>query len=250
MPTALIADDEPHLAEYLRVRLAALWPDLTIVRIARNGLEALAGLTELEPDVAFLDIKMPGLTGLEVARRAGQGTHIVFVTAFDDYAVEAFEQEAVDYVMKPIDDERLQRALDRLQRRLQQNEAPTGLDAMLSALAARFPERRTHTRWLRAAKGEITYQIAVADVLYIAAEDKYTVIYTQDGEYLIRTPLTEISAELDPEIFWQIHRSTVINMNHVHATRRDVTSRLYVTLKGVRQELPVSRAYVHLFKAA
>lgn len=247
--TAVIADDEPHLAEYLKQRLAALWPELTVVVVAKNGLEALAAIHDHEPDVAFLDIKMPGMTGLEVARRAGRGSHIVFVTAFDDYAVEAFDQEAVDYVMKPVADDRLQKAIDRLKSRLAKAEEPQGLDAMLAKLSHLLPAAKARPRWLRAAKGDITYQIAVDDVRYIAAEDKYTVIYTADGEYLIRTALSDLAAELDPDLFWQIHRSTIVNMSHVQSTRRDVASRLFVTIKGIKGELPVSRAYVHLFKS-
>jgi DNA-binding LytR/AlgR family response regulator len=250
MPTALLADDEPHLADFLHHRLQALWPEVEVVAVARNGLEALAGIGEHEPDVAFLDIKMPGMTGIDVARRAGCGTHFVFVTAFDEFAVAAFEQEAVDYVMKPVQDDRLQRAIDRVKKRLAAAEPPSELGGLLDQLAARLPNVRPRLRWLRANKGELTYQIPVEDVRYIAAEDKYTVIYTGEQEYLIRTALAEISADLDPNDFWQIHRGTIINMNHVASTRRDVASRLFVNLKGVTKELPVSRAYVHLFKGS
>lgn len=249
MPLAVIADDEPHLATFLRDRLAALWPELTIASVAPNGQAALEAIAAHTPDIAFLDIKMPGLTGLQVAERVTD-THIVFVTAYDEFALNAFEREAVDYVLKPITDERLAQTVARLKRRLDTKEEPPAIDSLLAKLAAQLQTggKPSYLRWLRALKGEVTYQIPVEDVLYLDAEDKYTVIYTRDGESLIRTALSEIGAQLDPETFWQIHRSTIVNMNHVAATRRDLSGRLFVQIRDWKKELAVSRQYVHLFK--
>ncbi len=245
---ALIADDEPHLAENLRERLRALWPGLDILPLAANGLEALRAINEDEPDVAFLDIRMPGLTGVELARRIDTRTHVVFVTAFDQYAVEAFEREVVDYLLKPVTDERLARAVERLKRKVAAAEKPPALDDMLARLARALPAASGKLRWIRASKGELVQQIAVDSVLYFQASDKYTCVMTREGESLIRIPLAELATQLDTETFWQIHRGTVVNMNEVSATRRDLGGRVFVKLKDGKTELPVSRAYAHLFK--
>ena len=246
---ALIADDEAHLAEHLRTRLAQLWPELEVLPLASNGVEALRRINDEEPEVAFLDIRMPGLTGLELAGRIDTNTHVVFVTAFDQYAVEAFDRDAVDYVLKPVSDERLAKCIERLKRKLQDAERPPALDAVLARLAAALPGAAAgRLRWVRALKGEVVQQIAVDDVLYFQASDKYTCVYTAEGESLIRMPLAELAAQLDAEIFWQIHRSTLVNMNAVASTRRDLGGRVFVRLKDGKTELAVSRAYSHLFK--
>jgi DNA-binding LytR/AlgR family response regulator len=246
---ALIADDEANLAEHLRASLSQLWPDLEVLDLAHNGVEALRAINDEEPDIAFLDIRMPGLTGLELARRIDTRTHIVFVTAFDQYAVEAFDREAVDYVLKPVTDERLAKCVERLQRKLAGAERPPALDDMLTRLARAIPGASAgRLRWVRALKGEVVQQIAVDDVLYFQASDKYTCVNTREGESLIRMPLAELAAQLDAEVFWQIHRSTLVNMNAVGSTRRDLGGRVFVRLKDGKTELPVSRAYAHLFK--
>jgi DNA-binding LytR/AlgR family response regulator len=245
---ALIADDEPHLAENLRERLAGLWPELAILPLAANGLEALRAINDDEPEVAFLDIRMPGLTGVELARRIEAKTHVVFVTAYDQYAVEAFESEAVDYLLKPVTDERLARAVERLKRKVAAEEKPPPLDDVLARLARALPDASGKLRWIRASKGELVRQIPVDEVLYFQASDKYTCVIARDGESLIRIPLSELVSQLDAETFWQIHRATVVNMNEVAATRRDLGGRVFVKLKDGKTELPVSRAYAHLFK--
>ncbi|MCE2918233.1 MAG: LytR/AlgR family response regulator transcription factor [Rubrivivax sp.] len=258
MPTALIADDEPHLVRALQAQLATAWPELEIVATARNGLEAAEAIAARQPDLAFLDIQMPGLTGLEVAQGIEGRTRIVFVTAFDEFAVQAFEQAALDYVLKPVSAERLLRTVARLRDAL--SPAPTAAasdaesDALRSALmrllpaaAAVSPAQRL--RWVRASQGELMHQVPVAEVLYFHADDKYTVVRTAERELLIRTPIAELAAQLDPEVFAQIHRSTIVNLDHLAGTRRDEASRLFVRLHGVDHELPVSRAYVPLFKA-
>ena len=254
MTTALIADDEPHLARALASELATLWPDLQLLPMARNGVEAAERIAALKPDIAFLDIQMPGLTGLEVAQGIEGATRVVFVTAYDEYAVQAFEHEALDYVLKPVKGERLQRTVDRVRRALTQPAADDG--ALLAALrrlapasvlgSASAPER---LRWVRASSGELTHQVAVEDVLFFRADDKYTCVQTADAEHLIRTPIAELAAQLDAAQFVQMHRSTIVNLAHLAGTRRDEASRLFLRVKGFDAELPVSRAYVHLFKA-
>jgi DNA-binding LytR/AlgR family response regulator len=254
MTTAVIADDEPHLATYLRSELAKLWPELQVLRIARNGIEAAAAIAELQPDLAFLDIKMPGLTGLEVAQGIEGSTGVVFVTAYDEFAVQAFDHEAIDYVLKPVKAERLARAIQRVRRSLVQTAASEPDARLASVLRTLLPAGLTaapseRLRYVRASHGDLTQQIAVADVLFFRADDKYTCVQTADGEHLIRTPIAELLAQLDLAQFWQVHRSTIVNLRHVAGTRRDELSRLFVRVHGYDGELAVSRAYVHLFKA-
>ena len=251
MTTALIADDEPHLARALAAELAALWPGLQLLPSARNGVEAAERIAALQPDLAFLDIQMPGLTGLEVAQGIEGATRVVFVTAFDEYAVQAFEHGALDYVLKPVKTERLQRTLERVQRAL----AAPGADesaALLAALQKLLPGAApapAPLRWVRAGSGELTHQVAVEDVLFFRADDKYTCVQTAGAEHLIRTPIAELASQLDPRQFVQVHRSTIVNLAQLAGTRRDEASRLFLRIKGHPHELPVSRAYVHLFKA-
>jgi len=252
---AVIADDEPHLAQYLRDKLARLWPELQIVAVVDSGPAAVAAIAAHAPDIAFLDIRMPGATGLQVAESAGR-TRVVFVTAYDQYALDAFERDAVDYLLKPVTDERLGRTIEKLKRSAGTPAAElTPLLAQLSQhLAGRSNGRQL--KWIRASKrsaGEdITQQIAVADVLYFQADDKYTCVFARDGkdiaEWLIRVPLSELAEQLDPDDFAQIHRSVIVNMNAVNATRRDLTGKLYVRIRDHTRELPVARQYVHLFR--
>lgn len=245
---ALIADDEPHLAQYLAARLAELWPELEILPLAGNGLDALRAIDEDAPQVAFLDIRMPGLTGLELARRIDARTHVVFVTAYDQYALEAFEHDAVDYLLKPVSDERLAKCVARLERKLAAAEAPPPLAEMLERLSRIVPAGQGRLRWIRALKGDVVRQIAVDDVLYFNAADKYTRVITREGESLIRMALAELARDLDPGRFAQIHRSTIVNLDAVASARRDLGGRTFVGLKDGHTELPVSRAYAHLFK--
>lgn len=246
MPTALIADDEPHLAAHLQRLLATLWPALEVVHVAAHGLEAAERLEALRPDVAFLDIRMPGLTGLEVAQGLQAPTRIVFVTAYDEFAVQAFEQEAIDYVLKPVKAERLALTIERLQRATMPADERLA-DALRRLLPSAPPAPRL--RYVRASQGDVVHQVPVESVLYFRADDKYTVVRTAQAEHLIRTPIAELAAQLDPEQFWQVHRSTIIHLRHMAGTRRDALSRLFVRLRGCPEELPVSRAYVHRFKA-
>ncbi|WP_454767148.1 LytR/AlgR family response regulator transcription factor [Cupriavidus campinensis] len=252
-PTALIADDEEHLRAHLRGKLARLWPELRIVAEAANGVEAAQAIAQYAPAVAFLDIKMPGLSGLEVAQGIETDTRVVFVTAFDQYALDAFEREAVDYLVKPVTDERLARSVERLRKALQESAPLPELARLLSQLT-RGPARTeagggaAPLRWVRASRGNTTRHVPIQDVLYFQSDDKYVVVHTRDGEHLIRTPLAELMEGLDPHTFWQVHRSTIVNMEYVAGTRRDDTGRLFVRLRDSEAELPVSRAYVHRFR--
>jgi DNA-binding LytR/AlgR family response regulator len=256
-PTAVIADDEPHLARYLHERLAHLWPELHVVAVARNGVEATDLIAEHAPAVAFVDIKMPGRSGIEVAQGIETDTQVVFVTAYDEYAVQAFENEAVDYLLKPVTDERLVQCIERVKRRLRSldSDPQAGLGPMLSRLLEQLPGGRSERdaqpqflRWIRASRGDTTFQIPVHDVLFFESDDKYTCVFVDAAEHLIRTPIAELARTLDPERFWQVHRALIINVDTVHSTRRDDNGRLFVKLKGVARELAVSRAYAHLFR--
>lgn len=261
MPTAIIADDEPHLVQYLRERLARLWPELQVVAEAGSGADALAAVAAHAPDIAFLDIRMPGRTGLQVARELQAQPHrprIVFVTAYDQYAIDAFGAEAIDYLLKPVSDERLGQTVERLRRALAAREPPPELTRLLDALAARLPAAPAggYLRWIRASKragdGELTEQIAASDVMYFQADDKYTCVFARRGrevrEWLIRVPLSDLAAQLNPDDFQQIHRSVIVNMNEVAGTRRDATGKLYVRIRDHERELPVARPYVGLFR--
>ncbi len=250
MTTALIADDEPLLREHLREKLTALWPELTIIGEAGNGNEAAEMIAALSPDIAFLDIKMPGQTGIEVAQGIETGTRVVFVTAFDQYAVDAFENEAVDYVLKPVADARLAQTVARLRKALVDSAPAPDIAQLLKLLSqAGATEAGGGTlRWIRANRGDTTYQIAVDEVLFFQSDDKYTVVQTAGGEHLISKPLSELIRALDATHFWQIHRGTVVNVRFISSTRREGDGRMSVNLKGHAKPLPVSRAYHHLFK--
>jgi len=247
--TALIADDEPHLASYLREQLLLVWPELQVLHTARHGLEAAERISALQPDIAFLDIQMPGLTGLEVAQGIEGATRVVFVTAYDEFAVQAFEQAALDYVLKPVTAERLGRTVQRLQAALPQPQADDErLAATLRRLMQGQPAAPERLRWVRASAGDVMHQIPVGEVLFFRADDKYTVVRTARGEHLIRTPIHDLAEQLDPQVFCQVHRSTLVNLDHLAGTRRDEASRLWLRVQGWDGELPVSRAYVHRFK--
>ena len=254
MTRALIADDEPHLAQYLITQLNQLWPELEIVHVSRNGIHAAAKIAELQPELAFLDIQMPGLSGLEVAQGIEGLTRVVFVTAYDAYAVEAFEHAALDYLLKPLKTERLARTIERVKAALiaPPSAEPDVQNERLSEVLQRLLRTPLHDtprlRFVRVTQGDLMHQIPVDDVLFFHADDKYTVVQTATAEHLIRTPITELALQLDPDQFWQVHRSTLVNLLHVAGTRRDDASRLFVRIKGHARELPVSRAYVHLFK--
>ena len=253
MITALIADDEPVLVNFLKTELLVLWPELKIIAVASNGLDALRLIDELSPSIAFLDIRMPGLTGLEVATKLQGATtapRIVFVTAYDQYAVDAFEREAVDYLLKPPTRARIGLTVEKLKRQLAtQAETPTTTD-LLARLTAALAQHPTKQRldWLRATHGDETRLISIDEVIYFEANDKYVSVFTHAGESLIRTPLRELIDELDASRFWQVHRGTIVAVNHIAGITRDFRGRTLLKLKARPEELLVSRGYLHLFK--
>ena len=245
-PTAVIAEDEPLLRGELKETLSALWPELAIRAEAEDGIQAMHALHAHAPDILFLDIQMPGMNGLEVARQASGKCHVVFVTAYDKYAVAAFEQGAVDYVMKPFSAARLATAITRLKQRL--DTAPANLDGILKALAEKAKEERKYLRWITASQGANLRLITVEEVCYFQADNKYTLVATADMQSLIKRPIKELVDELDPNLFWQIHRSTLVNVNAIAGVNRDFRGHLHVRLKSRKETLAVSETYVHLFK--
>lgn len=252
MPTAIIADDERLMREQLRARLAEVWPELRVLAEAKNGGEAVAAVHQRHPDLAFLDIQMPGMTGIEAARQIGDACHIVFITAYNEYAVDAFEHGAVDYVLKPAEAERLAITVARLKKRL--GSKPSDLGALLSQLSARLDAtgndaaQRSHLQWIQASVGQQLRLIPTAEVLFFRSDEKYTRVQTESLEALIRKPIKELIDELDPEQFWQIHRATIVNAQAIAGITRDFRGRQLVLVKGHPEKLEVSRNYTHLFK--
>jgi DNA-binding LytR/AlgR family response regulator len=246
--TALIADDEEAPREQLRAALARLWPELDIVAASSNGAEAWDDCLAFEPAIAFLDIRMPGLTGLEVARRLSALAApplIVFVTAFDDHALAAFDAGAVDYVLKPVEDERLAQTLARLRARLAQPAPDT---SALQRLLASLPQSRPAMRPIQAGVGREVLLIPPEEVVYFESDQRYTRVVHQSGDALIRTPLRELLAQLDPDQFWQIHRSVLVNSRCIARAIRIDEGTMVVTLRGRDEKLPVSRQFQALFK--
>jgi DNA-binding LytR/AlgR family response regulator len=250
--TALIADDEEAPREQLRAALGRLWPELQIVAASANGVEAWDDCLAHEPAIAFLDIRMPGLTGLDVARRlAALATPplIVFVTAYDDHALAAFDAGAVDYVLKPVDDARLAQTLARLKARVQAQAPATAPDTTaLQRLLASLPQARPVPRPIQASLGREVQLIPPEEVLYFEADARYTRVVHERGEALIRTPLRELLAQLDPDQFWQIHRSVLVNSRCIASAVRVDEGTMVVTLRGREEKLPVSRQFQPLFK--
>ena len=252
MTRAVIADDEPLMREQLRARLSELWPELEIVAEAKNGVEAVEQVAALRPEVVFLDIRMPAKSGIEAAREIaaldGRPPEIVFVTAYDQYAVDAFQQGVIDYVLKPAERERLVVTVDRLRKRL---AAPSPSSAALQQALARLAEKlepESRLKWIQATVGNQIQMIAVDEVLFFVSDEKYTRVQTAQQEALIRKPIKELLAELDPAQFWQIHRSTLINTRAIAGIVRDERGRQLVAVKGRPEKLEVSRSYAHLFK--
>ena len=245
--TAVIADDEPLLRAQLRARLQRLWPELDVVREMENGRDIDAVIEEHNPELFFLDIHMPGVNGLEAARTIGCRAHVVFVTAFDQYAVEAFEQGAVDYVLKPFDEERLLITVERLKARV--GSRPPQIEELMQRLSSQLAPRATdHLRWIKASVGSNVRLIPVEEVLFFQSDDKYTRVVTCEGESLIRKPIRELLDELDPAKFWQVHRATIVNVDHIATVKRGLKDQAEITLRDNPETLVVSRAFTHLFK--
>lgn len=246
MTTAIIADDEVNLRDYLGKRLAAVWPELEVVAVAANGREALDQIERFKPDVAFLDIKMPGMSGLDVASRIEDGTRVVFVTAYDEFAIDAFDNAAVDYLLKPVEDERLARTVSRLKAG---KETPLDMDALRALLArAEHSTAESHLHWIRVGQQGETRIIPVDEVVYFKADQKYTSVRTIEAEHLIRKSIKELEGKLDPERFWRVHRSTIVNLAFVDVAKRDFRGRFTLSLRGVRESLKVSDTYAHRFR--
>lgn len=265
-PRAVLADDERLMREQLRARLAEAWPELELVAEAKNGSEAVAMVAEQRPDIVFLDIRMPGLTGVEAAKQIAQMEvgpdellpEIVFITAYDQYAVEAFEQGVADYVLKPAERERLALTVARLKKRLAAREsgdaagaAPAQpLQQLLHQLSASMNPGGApqYLQWIQASVGQAIQMIPVEDVLFFISDEKYTRVQTNTLEALIRKPIKELVDELDPKLFWQIHRSTLVNVKAIGGVTRDFRGRQIVAVKGHKEQLEVSRSYLGLFK--
>jgi DNA-binding LytR/AlgR family response regulator len=251
MPTAIIADDERLMREQLRARLTEVWPDLQVLAEAKNGEEAVAAVQDHRPDLAFLDIRMPGMTGIEAARHIGDACHVVFITAYNEYAVDAFEHGAIDYVLKPAEPERLAITVARLKQRL--GSKPSDLGALLTQLTAKLESaggaaQRNRLQWIQASVGQQLRLIPTAEILFFTSDEKYTRVQTESFEALIRKPIKELIDELDPEQFWQIHRGTIVNAKAIAGVTRDFRGRQLVLIKGHAEKLEVSRNYTHLFK--
>lgn len=252
--TALIADDEPLLREHLASHLARAWPDLQLVGQARNGREAVALFEQWQPQVVFLDVHMPGLNGIESARAIGRRAHVVFVTAYEQYAVQAFEHGAVDYLVKPLQEGRLADTVQRLRERVARPAPDRG--SLLDELAAALRERGAAAssvaprwlQWIKASVGPTLRLIPVDEVQYLRSDEKYTLVAWQGGDALIRRSIRELAEELDPDCFVQIHRSVIVNLRHVQQVVRSGNDTADVLLKGRPERLPVSRSYLHVFR--
>jgi len=252
-PTALIADDEPLLRERLRSYLGRLWPELEVVAEARNGREAIELFDVHEPQVVFLDVHMPGLNGIDAARSIARRAQIVFVTAFEQYAVQAFEHGALDYLVKPFDEARLADTVQRLRERLAQPAAlpASTLDAVIEQLSGELRQRgapRAWLQWIKASVGSSVRLIPVEQVAYLRADEKYTLVVWEGGEALIRKTIRELADELDPEKFAQVHRSVIVNLHQVSQVNRGPNETAEIQLKGRKELLPVSRSFVHVFR--
>jgi len=241
----LVAEDEPLMRERLLGMLATAWPEAQVVAVAENGIDAWDAFLEHAPQVVFLDIRMPGMSGLEVAARIGRGAHVVFVTAYDQYAVDAFDAGAVDYLLKPLQPGRLDKALARLRDKLERR--PDDVSEVVGQLRAgeRKPER---LKWLKATVGKQIRLIDVNEVLFFQADSKYTRVVLEGSEALVRIALKELTGGLDPERFWQIHRGTLVNVTAIRAAERIDAERMQVLLRGSSEVLPVSRSFTHLFR--
>lgn len=250
LPTALIADDEAPMRDQLRARLQAVWPALTIVAEAANGSDAVALAQQHQCDIVFLDIRMPGMSGIEAARHLYSRCHIVFVTAYDQYALDAFEQGAMDYLLKPVSADRLARTCERLRARLAR--PPQDIGAQLAQLAQAMqqavPSKSAYLRWIQAQVGGNLRMVSTREVLFFQSDEKYTRVQTASAELLIRKTLKELADELDPDAFWRIHRSTLVRVDAILEVTRDLRGRHMLHLRGYQEALEISRNHTHLFQ--
>jgi DNA-binding LytR/AlgR family response regulator len=247
-PTAIIAEDELPQRQELRAMLAELWPELDVVAECEDGLAALNALEQHRPRVAFLDIRMPGVSGLEVARAAGDQCQVIFITAYEEYALRAFDEGAVDYLQKPVMRDRLGRAVERTRARLSSG-APVDMATLLDLVQSRLvPGGKPGIKWITASVGNVMKMFSIDEVLFFQAQDKYTRVVTAESEGHIRTPLKELVAALDPETFWQVHRSAIVRVGAIRAVEKDPDGRLQLTLRGHSEVLPVSSAFQYRFR--
>jgi DNA-binding LytR/AlgR family response regulator len=248
--TAIIAEDEPSQRAELRRMLAEQWPGLQVSAECEDGLSALDALHDKQPHIAFLDIRMPGASGIEVARAASGHVHVVFITAYDEYAVAAFETGAADYLLKPITADRLAQTIQRLRERIASN-ASTDLTRLLEALDARMKNRSNagSLKWVTASIGDTVKMFPIDDVLFFQAQDKYVRVVTRGDEAVIRTPLKELVAQLDSEVFWQIHRGVIVRASAIDRVQKDALGHFHARLKGSTETLPVSAAYQARFRS-
>jgi DNA-binding LytR/AlgR family response regulator len=254
-PTALIADDEPLLRKSLIRLLADAWPELNVVAQARNGREAITQFETMKPDICFLDVHMPGVSGVEAAREIGRRAHLVFVTAYSEYAVQAFQHGALDYLVKPVEAQRLSETVSRLQERLDAAQPAPDIDNLLEQLAAHLQKKKAPEalRWIRASVGQALRLISVDEIDFLRSDEKYTLIAWRgdkgkSGEALIRTPLKELMLQLDDTQFVRVHRSVVVNLHAISHVIRGDNETADIHLKGRTEVLPVSRSYLHLFR--
>jgi DNA-binding LytR/AlgR family response regulator len=245
-PTAIIAEDEPILRAEIRETLRTLWPELRVSAEAADGLEAIEAFDRYGPNILFLDIQMPGATGIEVARHASGKAHVVFITAHDDYAVAAFEQGAIDYILKPISEERVKLTIGRLRDRLR--EPPADLHGLAELLKSTVAGEARYLKWLSVPHGSELRVVATAEILYLRADNKYTTVNTRSSTFLLNSSLKEMQRKLDPAVFWQIHRSIIVNVGAIDTIYRSFRGSLEVKLKDRAELLPVSAAHTHLFK--
>jgi DNA-binding LytR/AlgR family response regulator len=247
VPTAVIAEDELPQRRELRTLLAELWPELHIVAECDDGLAALNALEQHRPQVAFLDIRMPGVSGLEVARAAGSHCQVIFITAYEEYALRAFDEGAVDYLQKPVARDRLRRAVERTRARLSSG-TPVDMAALIDMVQARLAPGGKSIKWITASVGNTMKMFSIEEVLFFQAQDKYTRVVTADSEGHIRTPLRELLASLDPETFWQVHRSVIVRVGAIRAVEKEEDGKLRLTVRGHGESLPVSSAFQYRFR--
>jgi DNA-binding LytR/AlgR family response regulator len=247
-PTAILAEDELPQRQELRALLGELWPDLAIVAECEDGLAALEALEQHRPQIAFLDIRMPGVSGLEVARAAGTQCQVIFITAFEEYALKAFDEGAVDYLLKPVSRERLSRAIERARTRLT-GGSNVDMTALIDMVQARLAGAgKQGIKWITASVGSAVKMFSIDEVLFFQAQDKYTRVVTADSEGHIRTPLKELLAALDSETFWQVHRSVIVRVGAFRAVEKDVEWKLQLSVRGRADVLPVSSTFQHRFR--
>ncbi|MDA3917000.1 MAG: LytTR family DNA-binding domain-containing protein [Deltaproteobacteria bacterium] len=248
--TAIIADDEENLRVGIENLLERLWPDLKIAGHAQNGIKALSLIEQEQPDIAFLDIKMPGMTGLKVAEQVAAFCKVIFITAFDQFAVQAFENEAMDYILKPVTQKRLEKTIERLKREFNTPDFSYGFDQKMKKIiqvleTSNMPE---YLNLIKVRSGSSLRFVPVSQIIFFKAEDKYTVVQTPENEFLIKSPIKTLENRLDPKKFWRVQRSSIVNIERIQVIKRSFTNQMIIGFDKIDQNIAVSRSYEHLFK--